>query len=527
MKIKHLTAACALAFAGTAGQAHAFDTTMPALQVYLSGASAPQRFFSAIVAQLFEPGFRTYFDSNNTAGTGDDGRNYRAFIGTLRNADPVPPAIRGQQAKILYRTEGGSIFGVNPVARAQPLRTMLISRTDPAKPGDGTVAGGGCTAETGGSFRCPIVGNDPGVGTPTGQERVPDFGVSDLPPVMFIGAINNEFGATELTDAERAALTVRPAVGIAMGIVANQQVPATVAFSRGLYANLLAGNITDWSVVPGAGSGPVIVCRRQQGSGTQASYNWYMHDYPCTINTLLGTNHSVPARMSDTWDQASIDAQRAAGAGATVGNPIIVTSGVGGFLVIENSTSGDARGCLAAANTGGTHNFRWDNGEHMRVVFGAPRGAVGTLSLDSSGAAVGEGVDWSFRTLNGAGTWTTSSTPRGGTQTGTGIAPSIENMVNGSWDLVGELTLQFRNQQVGSVPVPTPAQQALIDTVIRQVGNPTVLNGQAVGAANSFVGLPTVADPATWEPAADRNRISNFSRVANMCQPPVFRPGVQ
>lgn len=524
MKIKHLAAACALAFAGVAGQSHAFDTTLPTLQVYLSGASAPQQFFGAVLGQLFEPGFRTYFDSNNTAVTTDDGRNFRAFIGTLRNADPVPQAIRGQQAMILYRTQGGSVFGVNPVARAQAIASMSVTRTDPAKPGDGTVAGGGCTELTSGSFRCPIVGLDPGQpGYPTKAERVPDFGVSDVPPALFVGDLNNEFGALELTDAERAVLAVRPAVGIAMGPVASLTVPAAVNFSQALYSNLLSGAITDWSAVPDAGAGPVIVCRRTQGSGTQAIYNWYFNQYPCADRTLLGTNFSTPARMTDSWDDASVATQRAAGAGQTAGNPIVVSSGAGGWLVIENLTSGQVRDCLIAANNGGVHNFRWENGEHMRVNFGTARRAIGLLSLDSGGAA-GEGVTWSFRTLNGAGTWITSPTPRGGTQTGTGIAPSVANMVNGSWGIVGELTFQFRNATVDGVPAPTAEQQALIDTIIRQVASPTVLNGTETNPANSFISLPTVADPATHP---DSNRISNFSRVANMCQPPVFRPGVQ
>src|SRR5215831_8576312 len=117
-KVKQLAAACALAFAGTSAYALGpFDA--PQVTVFLAGASAPQNFLGGLAANLFQGTQGTdwfaYFDNGGTIGA-----NYRAYFGTLKTTvqDPnMPASIAGKTVLIINRAKGGSVWGVNPVAR--------------------------------------------------------------------------------------------------------------------------------------------------------------------------------------------------------------------------------------------------------------------------------------------------------------------------------------------------------------------------------------------------------------------------
>src|SRR4051794_40134341 len=123
MKLKtiHLAGAVALAAFSSASWAVApgacagstFD-----IDIYLTGASAVQNSLAGIVAEIMNPGFTVVFD-NGTSGT--KGSAYRAYCGTL-NASTG--ALSGKKIRLLNRARGGSVFGVNPVARDQAIATL-------------------------------------------------------------------------------------------------------------------------------------------------------------------------------------------------------------------------------------------------------------------------------------------------------------------------------------------------------------------------------------------------------------------
>jgi hypothetical protein len=534
MQVRTLAIACAAAFGAASVPAFAQSPTpfqAPELTVYLSGASAPQNLLGALANSLFrtDAGFQinVFFDNNSTpADNSDDGTNYRAYYGVMRTAPEIPVALQGKRVLLVNRARGGSVWGVSAVARAERIQTMAISSTD-------------CSAApVSGSFRCNITGVDPGLGTPTGTEVVPDFGVSDVPPIMFKGPLNVEFGQTQLSNTELGRLTVRASNSLLMGLVATTNVPDTTFFSRALYGGILTGQIQDWTQVDPAistGNTQMVVCRRVPGSGTQASYNWYFNNFPCQFAGLGGTGTQAPARMTDSatyinngaaWPLLNPAAPNSAS------NPRLINPAEG-FTVVENPTSGNVRACLARAVFGGDHNFTGDDGAFYRVQFGGGAyRAVGTLSLDSLNTTTPTtGFDsseqsgrWSFRSVDGAGSFRTTTFGSSAvfTATGTGVMPSKANHISGAYDFAAELTFQFRNVAVAGTPALSadPLKAAFVDLFIQRSSDPSILSTLAPGPRAATAAIPDFGWDITVNDNA--NRVTRASRGGNMCSPLVY-----
>jgi hypothetical protein len=526
MKLKKLSAACALAALAISGQAFgqaAFDT--PDVKITLSGATAPDNFLVTIATGLFEPGFHRYQDDNGTvANFADDGRGWNAFFGTMKSTSDIPASLQGKTVMMVKRSRGGSVWGVNPVARAQRVATIKLAALD-------------CVLDSS-IYRCPIIGTDPGLpGYPVVGDgaETPDFGVSDVEPAMFKGPYNVEFGQSQLADNEVANLAVKAVNVLMMGMVATASVPATTYLSRAGYAAMLTGNIQDWSQIDptlATGYTNVVVCRRVQGSGTQTSYNWFFNNFPCQ-GSFGGT--VPPARMLD--NSAGVDLGHA----GTVADPFLIDP-TAGYTVVENSGSGNVRDCLARAQSNSDHQITGDDGKIYKVLFsnGAPGStsgadpgkgpfrAMGVLSTDSfASATVGTvGVPpttgWSFRPIDGAGIFDARNT--GATAQiftngpGSGIPPSKANLLTGKYDFAVELTMQYRNATVvndhgDSVPALTGLKQVFADLFIARAGDPAFNTGPVTAAL-----LPT------YFPSFDPNGIPNNNvavgtRFGNTCSP--------
>jgi len=505
----------------------------PELSVYMSGASAPQNLLGALANSLFRTDLdpvlgqfqiNVYFDNNNTpVDQTDDGTGYRAYYGVMRSSADIPAALRGKRVLLLNRAKGGSAWGVNPVARAQAIQTMPINSAN-------------CSTAPNGVFRCGLAGVDPGLGAPTGAEAVPDFGVSDLPPAMFKGPANVEFGLTQLTEVETGRLTVRASNTLMMGMVATTNVPDTTFFSRALYGAILAGGLQQWSQVNPAiatGNTQIVICRRVQGSGTQASYNWYFNNFPCQFGGIAGTGSQSPARMTNSAT-FQIDGEwpllnpADPATGGMVANPRLIRP-ADGFTVVENPTSGDVRTCLARAVAGGDHNFTGDDGLAYRVQFGGGGyRAVGTLSLDSLNTMPPTtGFDsseqsgrWSFRNMDGAGSFRTTTFNSANpvfTETGTGISPSKANHLSGAYDFSAELSFQFRAVAVGTASALSadPLKTAFVDLFIQRASDPAILSTLPGGPRAATAALPDF----NWPTASN---VTRASRGGNMCSPLVY-----
>jgi hypothetical protein len=406
--------------------------------------------------------------------------------------DGVPESLAGKKVLLIKRSTGGSVFGVNPVARAEALAVLQV--------GDGLGGAGACTATTGSyNYKCPVVGIDPGVGSPTGEELVPDFGVSDVSPAMFKEPFNVEFGASQLSPGEVADLTIKGVNTIAMGLAVTNAIPSTTYLSKAVYGALLAGNIGDWtqvdpSLAPAAGT-QVLVCRRVPGSGTQTSYNWFFNNFPCTTESIAGTGSTVPTRMADS-------ASGIVSGSGTTADPYVIDPSQG-YTVLENSSSGNVADCMTKAAAGGVHTFKDEEGKSYSVDFGTGGyGAVAVLSVDSLGKSSNAANGWSYRALDGAGMYYDSDagTAVVPASTGTGVHPSKANLIEGNYEFASEVTMQYRNSLTG-------VKKTFADFFIARAGSPAFNTNPWVAAL-----------PPTYDPTTTAN-VAKATRGGNMCKP--------
>ncbi|MBL8474994.1 MAG: hypothetical protein JNK71_02835 [Methyloversatilis sp.] len=520
MKLKSLAIACAMMAAGSSFAAGTVTISgVPHQVVYFGGATAPDNFLNDIATGVLTG--ITYYVAPN----------YRAFAGA---ANGVPGVANGTRVLFIKRSAGGSVFGVNPVARAQRVKTIDVNNCATTNTVDGiaNTPVDGSTPKL--AFPCAVVGVDPGEANHAAANNaglVIDFGVSDVEPAMFAGPLNTENDTPALAPNEVARMRVQPVNQLMMGLAATNTVPDTTLFSRSTYGAMLNGQITTWDQVDESLSGDVVVCRRVEGSGTQTSYNWFFGNFPCSANE---GGFVEPARMTSSFGW------KTSGTGTTA-DPFIIDPSAG-YTVIENSSSGNVRSCMQAANAGTDYTFTsWDpetaSTKTFKVPFSStgPVKAIATLSLDSYTGTNG----WSFRNLDGVGTFDASTqTP---SANATGIFPSKENLIKGRYDFVVELSIQDRsvavtNEQGDVVPAIAGVQKAFADEIVRRSGSPRFTgnfdnSGAQVSTPFAFASLPQFYAGLTdtngsevdgngvrW---ADRY-VSKFTREANTCSPLKF-----
>lgn len=499
MKLKSIAIACGVAAAGVASQASAqavgaFDA--PQIKVFLSGATAPDNFLQSIATGLFDAGFNVYQDDNGTpANFADDGRLFRAFFGRFKNDASIPQALRGKTGMFIKRSKGGSVWGVNPVARAERVATLNITAAT-------------CVLN-GGIHRCAEKGIDPGLPdylNVSNAGEVPDFGVSDVEPAMFKGPYNVEFGQSELSASEVGRLEVSAANVLMMGISATNAVPETTYISRADYAGMLSGTVQDWTQLDPnlTGNTQVVVCRRVQGSGTQTSYNWFFNNFPCES----GFNGTIaPSRMVQNSASGIVGGDGSAAA------PFLIDP-TAGYTVVENSTSGNVRDCLRNAQNHADHTFTGDDGKRYTIKFSNSTEAfraIGVLSLDSFTSANPNNNGWSFRNLDGAGVFNANN-QTDVTANATGIRPSKANLIEGRYDFAVELALQYRkvavvNPHGDNVAALSGDKLTLVKEFVKRAGDP------------AFQTNATAALPVNYNHLDNPAQIAKGTRYANTCSP--------
>lgn len=547
MKPTKLAIAMSLALAGMSGQTMAAApanplTTAAQIDVYLSGASAPQATLGALAATLFGENsvaggcaatdnpatttvnekFCNFHVLYNTVGT--IGADYRAYYGALQSAFTINGRTLSAGTTVLLtnRARGGSVHGVNPVALSFPIATMPVNT--------------GCTFIAGDvnayNYTCPPSGTD---GT---SGRRPEFGVSDVAPYMFKAPYNKEPGAAAIFNALSSAEVARLNNGgngkavfaLQFGVPATNSVPATLTttngspvtgFTKAMYSALLTGGIADWSQIDSTintGNTGVVICRRSQGSGTQATYNAYFNNFPCTVNSVIPGSDTAPARMEGSFGISAFTL------GGT--DPITIDP-TAGFTVVENPSSGNVRDCLWRAQTNQNHTYNWTDdlgGIHAVTVQFAntpatPFRAIGVLSNDSTegqNGANNSGGHWTFRELNDVSGMDRSVVPN---------LPSKAAVRTGKWDFASEVTMQYRvdgyintagNFVAGAVPAGVETQRRdFIDLFIQRAGDPAILNT----IASSVTRAASVALPSAVNNPSTNNNVAFVTRNGNMCAP--------
>jgi hypothetical protein len=316
------------------------------MEIFMSGASAQDKGIAALFKQLcvdanndnIADDLHVYKDIINPASAG---KAHTAYFCTLDAAE-VPGLAANTPALFHKRSAGGSAQGVNPVIDEVALTAMRIDG------GNCTLVSGDATA---GTYNCTIAdAND----TTT---VVSDAGVSDVNPELFVGgntpAGNDPVDAVEVANK----MVVRGAASLVFNTpvttnlrnamqaaqVADGTLPAGCDtgsstpgsfreteecmpnISSALVASLMRGNINNWAEVRNGNgaalttfgtpaSSVVRVCRRVNGSGTQAQMSAKFLNYPCTPGA-----------------QAPLNAR---------------PSFFGSSEIVENSGSGDMNLCL-------------------------------------------------------------------------------------------------------------------------------------------------------------------------------------
>jgi hypothetical protein len=427
--------------------------------VFISGASAVQKGFATLIGNMVTND--TYFGSASTAVTG---LGHLAVAGNLTNAAGAWPV--GAAVIVIYRTSGGSVFGVDPVARNTAIQALLVDSTC------GTTGNG--TAAT--PYNCT---------TTTATTRVPDAGVSDVAPAFFTNPVNTEgeVAAPSLTTAERGLLSAKPLYAMAFGIPVTNTVPDAAVFNRATVSAIMTGAITNWDKVPGAGTGPIVICRRTPGSGTQAVMNMWAGNYPCSAtNAQLPLNRDANANVLDpildpNTGEPVLDPitglptyNTILGAWDPVGRSFKAANSNGNTIVVENDSSGNVRKCLDAAVNGGVVTGVLDrSGQPVSVDFGTGGyKAIGVLSMDSIASSLTAGK-WQFRSLDGAGKITGENVATTGpTFTGAGTFPSLAALTTGDWTMQGWVSFNIPTRTTGD-------KLTFLNQFLAQAQNPTTL----------------------------------------------------
>lgn len=339
MKLRHIAFA---ALATLGAQAHALDAATvnnaATLKVYFSGASATK----AAIGQLFTQNCNAATRTDYTLAS--DAAFSTIYSCTLiAGNDFTLPA--GTNVAFQKRDAGGSGQGVYPVANGN-----AIGFIDPTS----------CT------------GPASGVGTCSAQfNRVPDGGTSDVEPAVFQPVLNNPApfgGAINL-----GAITVRPFVSTIFGLAvsdalytklqADQGTAGRPTVSQAVAGQMLRSGFPFDSVgwrlmLPNTNDGTlnsqVTICRRTNGSGTQAAANRFFLEYP--------------------FNSGVIQTPYAAGDSTTTTHG----SAAGNLFVFEGASTSNVAACLTSANAAGGF-------------------AIGHVSYENAQPAAG----WKFVRING------------------------------------------------------------------------------------------------------------------------------
>ena len=516
MKLKQISLAVAAALLATPAFANIAPETVPGVEkIVMSGATAPDSFVEGSVIEMIDPATLKTYRDNATAGA----FQHRAWFGNAKAG--IPGVTAGTPILFVKRSKGGSVWGVDPVARASRIESLDFA----------SCVAGGAAAGDGGKvydYFCPVKGLDPvspDFANPALNNGViSDVGVSDVSPALFKAPYNVEFGQTELAVAEVNRLTILPVNTVIMGLSATNAVPLSTVLSRADYGNMLMGNIQDWGqiydkdfdgvndfdgtpVVAGANGTPVTVCRRVNGSGTQASYNWFFNNFPC---------ESAFSGQIPPADMKANSASGITGGDGSAGNPFTIDPSVG-YTVVNNSTSGDVRNCLKNANAMTDHTIVSDDGFSYTIQFSksaTPVQAIGVLSADSLGKESG----WTFRNIYGAGSYDPKN--QVGSAGATGVAPSKANLLSGIWDFAVELTMQYRNVSVtnpqNDVVAPLSGTKlSFVKELIKRSGDPAKIDLNSV--KNAYAALPDFYDP--YAGGAESAHTAFGSHQGNMCKP--------
>ncbi len=480
MKSNRLRIAIAAVASLAAGSAwaHAPSVT-PDIEIWMSGASAQDKGLGFLFSDLCQAGtLDTYFDVSNPA---KPGKAHRAFFCTIDPAKVPGLTAAGGAPKVLFhkRSAGGSGMGVAPVADEQAIEHMRINN-------------GNCTDQGGGTWHCTI--SNPG----DTELKVSDAGISDVEPALFVGpnvpaganpvgasqlARLDSFGAAGLVFGVPVSTNLRNALQAAQGLTVGAEDEANMpSLSKREVTSLFSGNMKKWDefFVNGV-SLPVAAAN-------------------AGVTPPTDTKVHICRRVPGSGTQAQFNAVFM-NAPCTAGAPAATTTSnfFFGPVTTLNSGSGDMTLCLDSAtkdangNIGAANNY-W---------------AVGIQSTEKKSAG------FRFVKIDG-------------------VAPTIQNAANGSYEDWVEQSIQWRKAPRNFNDPNSADVLKILQTVRDNAASPAsvaALNTKFVfpWGQGGFLALATNGHAPSPNGVFDiNNPVTPYSRSANglnNCAPAVKLPG--
>jgi hypothetical protein len=225
------------------------------------------------------------------------GANYRGYACDLKAGNVIAGGASGSLV-VVKRDAGGSAQGVLPIATPAKIAFMNFSSCSPVFSSGTTLAIASLNQP---NYTC----------TGTGS-YYPDAGTSDVEPAIIAAVVNGQSGTLAVTGSMTTTSIFQQVIGVAVNLKLYRALQATQSLTQddaeanrpslpsdfvtsAVSAKLNGGNSKrGWGLVVSETVDPAVhlkqinVCRRANGSGTQAAAYMRFQDNPCTAGAALG-----------------------------------------------------------------------------------------------------------------------------------------------------------------------------------------------------------------------------------------------
>ena len=287
--MRNLQIAAAWAGVCASGAAHALPPTATYdIQLVVAGSSVHRNMLQDIFTSICQASTLNLYQASPTAN-----QDFRAYSCALTFSG-LPASIGGRNAILYYRSEGGSVYGVGPLAKNVPIKRLVVNSM--------------CTAATPPAFgNCPVSGYNGWTDTAFGGSNLVnslvDLGVSDVEPSRFAGenwpASGTSVLGSQPSAAQLNALSSQTAMGTVFGVLVHRDLTAVTDLSRQDINSIFTGQYGDWSQVASANNtgttaGAITVCRQDPGLGMQIAASIYFNGQGCPVGYPFVTAPSGP-----------------------------------------------------------------------------------------------------------------------------------------------------------------------------------------------------------------------------------------
>jgi hypothetical protein len=358
---------------------------------------------------------------------------------------------------ILKESDGGSGVGVGPLVRAQETLNISDGTTITRNwidPSDATIrASVGVTKPASGAFSAykEHAGMPATAVTTVGAA---DVGISDIEPARF-----TQIYTPVITAAELNALQINGISGVIFGV------PVT----KSIYQRLQALQFATTSVCHPSNAGYGLITDSTSKASSEECMPSLNKDQVAGMYTgSLTTWSQIRSAINKTETAASV-----APYGALTDANIYVqrrfaTSGTQRSFEIYFADTGcvvgarkflDKTNVLVTENSGTNNVISGLNGAEI-----AGKGSIGILTTEKIPSS---SDGWRFVKLNGA-------------------APSLLNVVKGTYDLYFESTIQWRRVPVAGLPAIATDKKGVATAIVNQMGNPAVVSTLDISFSHPF-----------------------------------------